>query len=124
MSSLCDARVKPISDHIYIDRRSRDFHRLIADRIKKNPALLNIAHENITRWRKRHKQENPHRTEPYYLSAWEDVLSKGLAHALIFMCEDSDRATQLRQSSPFAGIIPQRERIEFFKAWNATNWNT
>jgi len=115
---------KPISDHVYIDRRSRCFHILIADCIRKNPELLMISRTNIARWRERHKIQNPHRSEPYYLAAWENVLNRGLDYTLCFMCEDSERATQLRQSSPFAGIISQRERMEFFKIWNATNWNT
>jgi len=115
---------KPFSDHVYIDRRSRDFHALIAERIRNNPKLLVIAYTNIVRWRNRHKTQNPNRPEPYYLAAWEEILDKGLEYTLAFMCEDSEKATQLRQSSPFAGIIAQRERIEFFKTWNATNWNT
>jgi len=116
--------MKILSDHVLLDRRSRDLHMMIADKIRNNPHLLDVARENIARWRTRHKKENPNRNEPYYLAAWEAILDKGLDYTLSFMREDSEWAAQLRQSNPFPGIINQRERLEFLHTWNATNWNT
>ena len=103
------------SSHVYIDWRSRDFHRLIASRISSDPSLLEVARNNIRRWR---ELARGRKKEPYYLSAWEKELEKGVEHVLSFMVDDSEYATQLRQSSPFAGIISQRERIQFFREWN------
>jgi hypothetical protein len=79
--------------HQRIDRRSIAMHRAIAEKLRANPALLEIARENIARWapaagRSRH-----------YLDAWLEVLEMPL---------EEMRAT--RQNNPFAGVLNPRER--------------
>lgn len=37
---------------------------------------------------------------------------------LEFATEDSERATAIRQASPFAGILTNEERLAFLRAWD------
>ena len=40
--------------HQRIDRRSLAMHRAIAGKLRADPSLLAIAHENLDRWQKGH----------------------------------------------------------------------
>jgi hypothetical protein len=37
-------------DHTWIDERSRALHVRVAEKLRANPALIDVAKENITRW--------------------------------------------------------------------------
>ncbi len=47
---------------------------------------------------------------PHYANAWEDVLSRRVADIKAVLTEDSQLARDLRQNSPFAGVLSERER--------------
>jgi hypothetical protein len=90
--------------HERIDRRSIAMHRAIAEKLRANPALLEIARENIARWapaagRSRH-----------YLDAWLDVLEMPLEEMLALIVEDTEEMRAMRQNNPFAGVLDARER--------------
>jgi hypothetical protein len=92
--------------------RSLALHRLIADKIRREPELFAHALENIRRW----KPVTDPRTLPYF-DEWEQILSQGIEFALAKATEDSEHAADLRQCTPFAGILSQEERDEFFRNW-------
>jgi hypothetical protein len=90
--------------HERIDLRSIALHRAIAEKLRANPALLEIARENIARWapaagRSRH-----------YLDAWQEVLQKPLEEMLRLIVEDTEEMRAMRQNNPFAGVLEPRER--------------
>ena len=90
--------------HERIDRRSIAMHQAIADKLRANPALLEIARENIARWapaagRSRH-----------YLDAWLEVLEMPPEEMLRLMVEDTEEMRAMRQNNPFAGVLDARER--------------
>jgi hypothetical protein len=83
-------------------------HRLIARRLRRNPSLIEKAKENITRW---------HQFDEETASAeWLPLLNGPTELLLTMMRSKSERANQLRQSSPFAGttFIQQTERLKIF----------
>ena len=90
--------------HGRIDRRSLALHRAIAAKIRANPALLAIAHDNLDRW----SRQNSH-SQPYW-DAWRALLAGPLDDLLAAMVEESDRMTAMRQANPFAGILTPAER--------------
>jgi hypothetical protein len=98
--------------HERIDQRSIAMHRAIAEKLRANPALLEIARENIARWapaagRSRH-----------YLDAWLEVLEKPLEEVLALIVEDTEEMRAMRQNNPFAGVLEPRERwaiYDFFR---------
>ncbi len=90
------------------DLRSIAFHRAIANKLRDNPALLNVAFENIERW----KRLGYARSSWVLLDKWQVLLRGSFDELLSKMTEDSDTMQQLRQSTPFAGILTNAERSE------------
>ena len=84
-------------DHAQIEERSIVLHRVIAQRIRENPALLDVARQNLRRW------INEGGERPYW-TAWEKLMEGPLEEMLAFMVSPTEKARWLRQSSPFAGI--------------------
>jgi hypothetical protein len=54
---------------------------------------------------------------PYYITGWTEILDQGLETTLAFMTDQGEYATQLRQSSPFSGMLTQQERLAFLAEW-------
>ena len=103
-------------NHQEIEARSLALHRLVAEKIRRDPSLLRIARDNLARWR---GKATPNDLE--YLSEWERLLEAGLDAALAAVTEESERANALRQASPFAGILTPSERRAFLRAWKTVH---
>lgn len=99
-----EAMTGHVRGHERIDRRSLALHRAIADKLRADPALLSIAHENLARWLAADVRSLPYR------DAWIKILSRPLNEILALMIEESERMTALRQATPFAGILRPAER--------------
>lgn len=98
--------------HQEIEARSLALHGLVADRLRREPALLGKVRATLERW----LPEVSPRARPH-LEAWRGIVASGLEATLAVLAEDSERARTLRQSSPFVGILTNRERFEFLRAW-------
>jgi hypothetical protein len=83
-------------DHSRLDERSLAMHQLIAANVQADPALLDKARENVRRWQA--SEGSP----KLALAEWEQILNGPVNQVAQFLAE---RATRLRQSSPFAGIL-------------------
>ena len=103
--------------HQEIDARSLELHRLIAAKVRRDPALLDRVRRTLERWR---DPGSPSRSEPY-LAEWDRLLAQGLEQVLATAVEESERAAALRQCSPFTGILSSAERFAFLKTWTATH---
>ena len=90
--------------HRRIDARSLAMHRAIAAKLRADPSLLAIAHDNLERWSKERGRSQP------YWDAWREILKRPLEEVLAIMVEDSERMTAMRQSNPFPGILTPQER--------------
>lgn len=99
--------------HQEIDARSLAMHRLVAEKIRRNPALLARAESTLSNWRKTVSASS----QPY-LQEWERLFQQGLDACLAVATEDSQRAAALRQCSPFAGILTNEERLSFLRDWS------
>ena len=94
-----------MKDHRLIDERSLAMHRLIAEKLRANPALAERAAANAGRW-----LETCAPGARGALLEWQRLLG-GPREALLALLESpGERATQLRQSSPFAGALSADER--------------
>jgi len=91
-----------------IDQRSLALHRAIADKLRANPALLEIAHDNLNRWSLANSGSQP------YWDAWRAILNRPLEDVLALLVEDSERMTALRQACPFAGVLDPAERWSIY----------
>ena len=102
------------SDHRILDARSLAMHCKIAQKISRDPELLDKAKANLERWSA--KSEDP---LPQYLHEWREILEHPwpeLAELITSMSED---ATRLRSSSPFAGVLTADERDQIYAAFRA-----
>lgn len=90
-----------------IEQRIYWMHQTIADRIKADPGLLEVARANIRRWRER-SGDKP------WMREWERILERGAAGVVALLQEHSDTANRLRSSTPFVGILNERERQKFY----------
>lgn len=88
--------------HETAERRSLAYHRAIAARL--DSRLVGDARDRVDRL------EAEGHLDPRYASAWRKVLSRPLAKVAEAIAEDSQPARDLRQNSPFAGVLNEHER--------------
>ena len=99
-------------DHRLIEARSLAMHCLAAKKIAQDPALLTKAQRTLDYWR-RNYGENP----PRALDEWAEILSWPWPAIAAFITDPGERATRLRQSSPFAGLLQPGERKRVYAAF-------
>ena len=102
--------------HRDLDARSLAMHRLIADKLRRDPGLLAHAQAILDRWR-----SSGDASTRVYDDEWSRALRAGLPATLRLMLDESEHGNELRQSSPFAGILTPRERVAFLRAWKASH---
>ena len=101
--------------HQRVDRRSVALHRAIAEKLRADPAVLKIARDNLDRW------STPGSRSQRYWDAWRDILNRPLPEILDLMVEESERMTELRQSTPFAGVLEPAERWAIYARFESTD---
>lgn len=94
------------------DERSIALHREIAKKLRADPALWNIPKHNIIRWKNRMGGLAPAVCE------WENILNTSSSEQILSMLEnESEESVRLRSSSPFTGILSDRERKSIFESY-------
>jgi len=104
--------VRQYSDHRILDARSLAMHCKIAQKIARNPELVDKAKANIERWRS--KAPDP---KPQYLDEWQEILERPWQEIAEFLTSMRDESTRLRSSSPFAGVLAADEREQIYAAF-------
>lgn len=92
--------------------RTLAMHRLAVEKIRRDPELFEKARATLTRWR-----NIVCRSSQPYLIEWEGLMNEGMDACLVFALEDSEHAADMRQSSPLATVLTNKERWEFLKEW-------
>ena len=100
------------SDHRILDARSLAMHCRIAQKISRDPDLLNKARENLRRWLAKSEGRKTH-----YLREWEQILDCPWPAIAELITSMSEEATRLRSSSPFAGVLTEDERDQVYAAF-------
>lgn len=103
-----------MKDHRLIDERSLAFDRLIAGKLRSQPALVEKARGNLARW----LETCSPGARPALLE-WQLLLAGPLDELLAVMEATDERAIRLRQSSPFCGILTPDERLGVIRAFQA-----
>jgi hypothetical protein len=83
-------------------RRSLAYHRALARRLRR--PMVDDALKLVWQWR------DKGRIDPRYAAQWEEVLHLPVAEVRRIIGEDSERGRDLRQNSPFAGMLSEAER--------------
>lgn len=94
------------------ERQSLAYHRLVAERL--TPALVQRASRQLRRW------ERGGGLDPYWAARWNDLLRKPLPAIRRAISADTVEARELRQSSPFTGVLTQQERRKLLDAIEAS----
>ena len=103
-----------MKDHKLIDERSLAFDRLIAAKLRSEPALVEKARGNLVRW----LQTCSPAARPDLLE-WQRLLSGPFDELLALLEATDEHTTRLRQSSPFCGILTPEERLRIIREFQA-----
>lgn len=94
--------------------RSLWLHRVVAGRLAVDPdAVLSQARRNLVRLREVH----PGGMTAAWLAEWSAVLDAGEDAVFAVLTSAAQRAVELRQNSPFAGVLSEEERSAALEAF-------
>jgi acyl-CoA reductase-like NAD-dependent aldehyde dehydrogenase len=93
----------PLDGHRTAERRSLAMHALVAERL--DDATVARALERVERWR-----ATPGARDPAVLLRWEQLLRGPRAELAATLTADTPEAGDLRQHTPFAGVVAPSER--------------
>jgi len=96
--------------------RSLWLHRVVAGQLALDPdGVLERARGNLQR------MLNPHPSgmSAAWLSSWRDILDDGVDAVLDTLTSQARQAVDLRQNSPFAGVLTQEQRTAALAAFRA-----
>jgi hypothetical protein len=101
--------------HQFLDALALAYHRAVAMRLRAEPeAVIRVARENLARWLSSGSFDAGTAAS---LHEWEELLDTSDSEQLIaVITEESDQGQRLRQSSPFAGVLTDEERLEIMAA--------
>jgi hypothetical protein len=91
------------------EERSIAYHGAIAERMRRQPEVLENARERVRGWMEAGD------AAPFYARKWNEVLAGELTEVAAFLTDRSELAIELRQSSPFAGALSPQERWRIFR---------
>lgn len=103
--------------HEVIDERSYEMDQVVADVLRREPAKLDL----VVAWIERFLNDPDYSVHSKdALTEWHDLIkSRGLPGVLEKLAERSEDATRMRQSSPFAVVMPQDERARILRKYEA-----
>jgi len=100
----------PYSTHRLLEARSLAMHALIAAKLARDPSLLAKPRQNPENWSARWQHA------PRWVHEWRQILELPWPQIAALITDPSERATRLRQSSPFAGVLTPEERSRIYDA--------
>lgn len=101
-TKLVPAGADPVDPHERAERRNRAYHAAIARRLRRD--TVRTALHQLWQW----SEEG--NIDPRYADEWEALLRSPLKDIKRLLTEDSQYARDLRQNSPFAGMLSEPER--------------
>jgi hypothetical protein len=101
--------------HDRIDRRSLELHRLVAEKIRQQPGMMDFVREKLNRSLSESRLSESCKDA---LREWQTLLAcRSTEEVLDIITEDSEEGQRLRHSTPFSGILSQPERMEVFRRY-------
>jgi hypothetical protein len=96
-----------MSRHRLAELRSLAMHQRLARMIEDDPSTLEKARSRVQRWLEGSEYFTGSRS---YANRWSELLSGPRQQLLDVLTSDDEESRALRQSSPFAGFLSERER--------------
>jgi hypothetical protein len=100
--------------HRILDARSLAMHCMAAAKIEQDRSLLRVVKRIFDGWRARYADEIPPALEE-----WRLLLEWPWAEVSAVITDPGERATRLRQSSPFSTILSSKERERIYDAFRS-----
>ena len=100
--------------HRVIEARSLAMHCLAAQKIERDSELLNKVRQTLEAWRARYGEDMP-----CALDEWQRILREPWPAIAALITDPGERATRLRQSTPFAGVLSVLERKRVYAAFRS-----
>jgi hypothetical protein len=97
-----------VDPHRLAEERSLAYHRVVAERIVREPLLLERARATVAAWLAEGRA-------PFYAHAWGQVLSSPVDSIARLITSDTEEARALRQATPFAGVLGPHERWRIWR---------
>jgi hypothetical protein len=98
---------RSLSGHKTAAQRSLAFHALIAERL--DQGMVEEARERVERL------ASEGHLHPRYAERWRALLARPLSDISAAMVADTQEARDLRQNSPFAGVLNEQERLRIIE---------
>jgi len=93
--------------------RSLWLHRAVAGRLARDPErVLRRASRNLDRLERAH----PTGMSARRLARWRRLIEQGPESVMRILVAESAEADELRQNSPFAGVLPDADRLAILRA--------
>ena len=90
-------------------------HRALLGALMIDPrGVLQTAQGNIARWRTVHR---PDGMSVRYLGQWQQVIDDGVDVVARVIVGMDERSCELRQNSPFAGVLSEAERRQVLRSF-------
>lgn len=90
--------------HAVAEDVSLALHAAVADRVRADPSLLERVKQRVDDWLRAGTVARA------YAEAWREILARPADEVARFLEDPGERARQLRQTSPFAGVLDPRTR--------------
>jgi hypothetical protein len=91
-------------DHRTAEQRSLAFHRQIARRLDQR--MIASARQRVNKWL---REKGP--VPAIWAEMWETLLTRPLPEIKRLLGQNSDQMRELRQNTPFAGALPETDRM-------------
>ena len=108
--------------HQVIDQRSHELHQVVADILRHQPGEL----ASVVTWIET-KLKDPRYSDDgkEALREWQDLIyQRGVTGVLSVLDDRTEEAVRLRQSTPFAILMPQDKREEIFRKYESLRVGT
>ena len=104
-----------VESHEFLDWVGLERAKAIAARLRDDPGLMEVARANLRRWLARGDDYSAGARRA--LEEWQRLLERApLEELLSVLTDPSEKGVQRRQSSPFAGILTEGERMAIYDA--------
>ncbi|MEQ1852015.1 MAG: hypothetical protein ABMA01_10525 [Chthoniobacteraceae bacterium] len=107
--------------HEVIDERSLELHGVIARELRADPAKIDLVVAWIQRFLDKPDYSDQNKDA---LAEWMAIIRQGLPSVLAAIEDRSEEGQRLRQSSPFAVLMPQDDRARIFAKYEALRTRT
>jgi excisionase family DNA binding protein len=87
---------------------------LLAPMLADPDAVMSKARNNLDRWQNLHR---PDGMTVRHFEQWRRVLDSGLDAVVDIVISPSQEARELRQNSPFAGVLPDETRLQVLRTF-------